>query len=61
MTSAKIGTVPMVIVLDKRYKVKVGAKIRFRLADGYSINGNIWNFAIVNRVESNGYLQADLV
>ena len=44
---AKIGSVPMVVIFDKRYSFEEGKKIRYRRCEC----GSKWGFGIVKSVD----------
>ncbi len=50
----KIGTIPMLVVRDKRVKLEVGKWIRVRY-----VEGGLWEHVYVTRVDDNGYWTAD--
>lgn len=52
----KIGTVPMLVYVDARYKVQAGKRIRFR----ETAHGSKWQFARVEIVHKDGWFLATL-
>lgn len=44
---AKVGTVPKLIIRDRRTPLKVGAHIRFRMA----VHGSRWEHGVVEGLE----------
>lgn len=52
--SAKIGSMPMMVELDARCKFEVGKLVRFRESE----RGH-WQTAMVKRIDTDGYFQAD--
>ena len=52
---AKIGSVPKVVILDKRIALKVGRVIRWREV----MHSSKWETARVTKIYDNGYFFAD--
>lgn len=53
--SCKIGTQPFLVELDRRCPMKVGKIIRYRTHE----RGK-WQTALVQRIDPDGYFQADM-
>ena len=53
----KMGTTPMLVIVDGRYKVAVGKRIRWREAQ----DGAKWRYAMVKKVSPDGYFFAEVV
>lgn len=51
---AKIGTMPMVVRVDKRSPVEVGRWVRIQERENAD-----WQLVLVRRVDPDGYFQAD--
>lgn len=51
-----MGTVPMVVIVDGRCKVKVGQKIRWRPAFEHNVP---WSRALITEVRDDGYFFAE--
>jgi hypothetical protein len=53
----KMGTMPMVVIVDGRCKVEPGKRIRWREAQ----HGSKWRHARVEKVYPDGYFFAEVV
>ena len=53
----KMGTIPMLVIVDGRTKVAVGKRIRWREAESNSK----WGYALVDRVNPDGYFFAERI
>lgn len=56
----KLGTVPALVVLDRRFKLAAGRRVRVQVCVGARHDRHApWEYVRVTRVDSGGYFFAD--